>query len=159
MDVDDAFRLSDAFIQKCELLQTMDRIINLQYHMVLDYTSRMERLQFGAKASKLAIAVANHVRRHLSEPITAEAIADSLYMSRPYLSRKFKDETGMTLTDYVLKEKTEEAKRLLRHSDKSATAIGTYLGFSSQGHFSRVFSKYAGVTPSAYRKHAGFLNT
>ena len=38
---------------------------------------------------------------------------------------------GESLTDFILKEKTEEAKRLLRYSDKSLTAIGSYLGFSS----------------------------
>lgn len=52
----------------------------------------------------------------------------------------------------MLQEKTEEAKRLLRYSDKSLTAIGAYLGFSSPGHFSRVFKKYAGVSPREYRE-------
>ena len=59
--------------------------------------------------------------------------------------------TGETLTDFILKEKTEEAKRLLRYSDKSFTAIGSYLGFSSLGHFSQVFKKYTGRTPTEYR--------
>ena len=48
--------------------------------------------------------------------------------------------------------KTEEAKRLLRYSDKSLTAIGSYLGFSSASHFSRVFKTYVGSTPSEYRE-------
>ena len=66
--------------------------------------------------------------------------------------QKFKEETGENLTDFVLQEKTAEAKRLLRYSDKSLTAIGAYLGFSSPGHFSRVFKKYAGVSPREYRE-------
>ena len=78
-------------------------------------------------------------------------MAKELFMSRPYLSAKFKEETGETLTDFNLKEKTEEAKRLLRYSDKSFTAIGSYLGFSSPGHFSQVFKKYTGRTPTEYR--------
>ncbi|MBS6823801.1 MAG: helix-turn-helix domain-containing protein [Oscillibacter sp.] len=47
--------------------------------------------------------------------------------------------------------KTEEAKRLLRYSDKSLTAIGSYLGFSSASHFSRVFKVCVGSTRSEYR--------
>ena len=152
MDTEDAFSLSDAFVQKCELLQSLDRIANLQYHMVLDFTERVERIRLGRRPTKLAIDVANYVQHHLSEPITAEAIADKLYISRPYLSLKFKEETGETLTDFILKEKTEEAKRLLRYTNKSSTAIGSYLGFSSQSHFSRVFKKYAGQTPGEYRE-------
>ena len=57
------------------------------------------------------------------------------------------------MTDYILKTKTEEAKRLLKYTDKSAAEIGNYLGFSSQAHFSRVFLKYSGRTPGEYRKN------
>lgn len=151
MDIDDAFSLSDSFIQKCELMNAPDQIINLQYHMVLEFTQRVERIRMGKRSSKLTIDVANYIQHHLSEPITVEDIAKELYLSRPYLSRKFIEETGMSLTDFILKEKTEEAKRLLRYTDKSLTAISNYLGFSSQSHFSRVFKKYASCTPGEYR--------
>ena len=156
MDVEDAFSLSDAYIQKCELLSRPDQIMNLQYHMVLEYTQKVERIRLCKRPGKLAIDVANYIQHHLSEPITAEDIAKELYLSRPYLSRKFIEETGESLTDFILKEKTEEAKRLLRYSDKSLTAISNYLGFSSQSHFSRVFKKYANCTPGDYRaKYSG----
>lgn len=156
MDVDDAFALSDAFIQKCELLKSLDSISNLQYRMILKLTERVARLRIGKNPSKLTLEVANYIQHHLSEAITAEDIAKSLFLSRPHLSRKFKEETGENLTDFILKEKTEEAKRLLRYTDKSATAIGVYLGFSSQSHFSRVFRKYTGLSPREYReKHSG----
>ena len=72
-------------------------------------------------------------------------------MSRPSLSKKFKEDPGENIADFILKEKTEEAKRLLRYSDKSLTAIGSYLGFSSASHFSRVFKVCVGSTRSEYR--------
>lgn len=151
MDIDAAFSLSDSYIQKCELLHVPDRITNLQYHMILEFTQRVERIRLGSHPTKLAIDVANYVQAHLSEPVSTQKLADHLFISRPYLSERFRAETGQTLTDYILKEKTEEAKRLLRYSDKSLTAISDYLGFSSPGHFSRVFRKYAACTPSEYR--------
>ena len=120
--------------------------------MILEFTEQVEKLHRGKHATRLATDVANYVRHHLSEPISTEKMAAELFMSRPYLSAKFKKETGETLTGYVLREKTEEAKRLLRYSDKPAAAIGAYLGFSSHGHFIRVFKKYAGVTPNEYRE-------
>lgn len=152
MDVEDAFSLSDAYIQKCELLNRPEQLLNLQYSMILEYTRRVERIRLGKRPSKLAIDVANYIQHHLSEPITVEALAKELYLSRPYLSRKFIEETGESLTDFILKEKTEEAKRLLRYSDKSLTAISSFLGFSSQSHFSRVFKKYSGSAPGEYRE-------
>ena len=152
MEVDDAFTLSDSYIRRCELLNSPQDIDNLMYRMNLDFTRRVERLHLGSQPSRLTIEVANYIRHHISEPITAEKIAESLFVSRPYLSRKFKAETGESLTDYILKEKTEEAKRLLRFSDKSLTAIGSYLGFSSPSHFSRVFKTYVGTTPREYQE-------
>ena len=152
MDVEDAFSHSDSYIQQCELLSSPSDILNLQYRMVLDYTERVERLHLGRHPSKLTVDVANYIQRHMSEPITTEKIAKELFLNRSYLSRKFKEETGETLTDFILKEKTEEAKRLLRYSDKPLTAISSYLGFSSASHFSRVFKAYVGSTPSEYRE-------
>lgn len=77
-------------------------------------------------------------------------------LNRSYLSRKFKEETKETLTNFILKEKTEEAKRLLRYSDKSLTAISSYLGFSSASH-SVSFSLQG---PETYRyAHAPFFGS
>lgn len=152
MDINDSLSLSDAYIQKCELLNSIDRIINLQYHMILDYTEQVEKLRKGASPSKLVIDVSNYVQHHLSEPIDVAALARSMFLSRTYLAAKFKKESGTTLTDFILKEKVEEAKRLLRYTDKQATAIAAYLGFSSQGHFSNVFRKYTDCSPLEYRK-------
>lgn len=152
MDTEDAFSLSDAYIQKCELLNSPDRIMNLQFHMILEFTERVEQLHMGAQPSQLVLEVTRYIQHHLSEPISTEDIAKQLYLSRPHLSQKFKKETGFTLTDFILQQKIREAKRLLRYTDKTSAAIGFYLGFSSQGHFSRVFQKCAGCTPKEYRQ-------
>lgn len=155
MKEDDAFTLSDAYIQRAELLRGHSEILNLQFHMLLEYTEQVEKLHFCGNPTELTLQVANYVRHHLSEPISVDAMAEELFLSRPYLSMKFKQETGMTLTDFILTQKAEEAKRLLRYSDKTSSAIATYLGFSSQGHFGRVFRKYAGMTPIEYREKHG----
>lgn len=152
MDIDDAFTLSDAYIQKCELMNTMDQITNLQYHMIFDYTERVEKLRLVKTPSKFITDITNYIHHHLSEPISTEEMAKALFMNRSWMAVKFKQETNMTLTDFILKEKTEEAKRLLRYTDKPITAISAYLGFSSQSHFSRVFKKYANCLPNEYRK-------
>lgn len=155
LDAEEAFNLSDGFIQRCELLTAPDQVTNLQYRMVLEFTERVEQMRLGGQPSGLALQVVNYVRRHLSERISVEDMAKALYISRPYLSLKFKEETGETLTDFILKEKIEEAKRLLRYTDKTSAAIGAYLGFSSQSYFSRVFKKYAGCTPGEWRGQQG----
>ena len=151
MSAEDALSLSDEYIRKCELLSSGEQIINLQYHMVLEYTRRVERIRLGKTPSKLLMQVTNYVQHNLSKPIDVEALADSMFISRTHLAAKFKQETGRTLTDFILIEKIEEAKRLLRYSDKSLSLIADYLGFSSQSHFTRAFKKYSGKTPREYR--------
>lgn len=152
MDIDDAFSLSDAYIQKCELSDSVQKITNLQYRMVLDYTERVEKLRRGGHPSKFVLDVTNCILHHISEPVTTEEIAKALFMSRSRLSVKFKKETDENLIDFILKQKTEEVKRLLRYTDKPLIAIGNYLAFSSQSHFSRIFKQYCGCTPNEYRK-------
>ena len=152
MDADDALSLSDAYIQNCELMNNIERITNLQYRMFFDYTERVEKLRMGKTPSKFVLDVTNYIHHHLSESVTTVDIAKALYMSRSRLSVKFKQETNENLIDFILKEKTEEAKRLLRYTDKPITAISAYLGFSSQSHFSHVFKKYTNSLPNKYRK-------
>ena len=155
MNAEDALTLSDEYIRKCEFLSNGEQIINLQYHMVLEYTRRVERIRLGKHPSKLLMQVTNYVQHNLSKPLDVEELAKSMFISRTHLAAKFKQETGMTLTDFILKEKVEEAKRLLRYSDKSLSLISDYLGFSSQSHFTKVFKKHTENTPREYRNLHG----
>ena len=154
MNTEDALSLSDDYIRKCELMGGVESIVNLQYHMVLDYTRRVERVRLGKNPSKLLLQVSNYVQHNLSRPVDVDDLAKTLFISRTHLAWRFKQETGMTLTDFILGEKIEEAKRLLRYSEKSLTLIADYLGFSSQSHFTRIFKKYSGKTPKEYRENS-----
>lgn len=152
MDVNDALSLSDSYIQKCELLNSMVSLTNLQYRMILDFTERVESIRLGKHPSKLIIDVSNYIQHHLSEAITTKDIAKQLFISRSRLSTKFKAETNINLSDFIMQEKIDEAKRLLRYSDKTSYAISSFLGFASQSHFSLVFKKFTGKTPNEYRE-------
>ena len=152
MDVNDALDQSDAYIQHCELLGKAEDIANLQFQMILDYTEKVEKIRIGKDPSKFLKDVSNYVRKHLQEPVDIASLAKALYFSRTHLATKFKEESGMTLTDYILGEKVTEAKRLLRYSDKPIGSIAYYLGFSSQSHFANVFKNYADLSPNEYRK-------
>ena len=154
MGAEEALSLSDSYIQKCELSNTVDEVTNLNYRLIMDYAERMEKLHYGGSTQKLVVEVNDYVRRHLSEPITVEEIAKSLNRGRSRLSTDFKKETGQNLSDFVLRQKIEESKKLLLYTDKPAVDIAIYLGFSSQSHFSRTFKKYVGVTPNEYRRTA-----
>ena len=152
MDVEDALASSDAYIQECEMMTDMHQITRLQYDMILYYTQQVQRIRHGNYASDLVRNVASYVQHHLSEAITTNQIAAHLFLSRQHLSRKFTQEAGIPLASFIRNEKIEESKRLLRYTDRSVSAIAAYLGFSSQGHFAKVFKEITDMTPGEYRE-------
>ena len=89
---------------------------------------------------------------HISRPITTKELAQALGTNRTYLCRMFREETGKTVQDYVTGIKMDEASRLLNTTAKTVAQMGSYLGYSSQSHFQRVFKKTMGMTPGEYRK-------
>ena len=152
MEVTNALALSDQYIQKCELADSLDRVHELHYRMVLDYGERVAKLRLGQSPSILVTKVSNYIQQHLSDPIKTDDIAKALYMGRSRLSTNFKNETGINLSEYITQIKIDEAKRLLRYSNNSFTAISMYLGFSSPSHFSKVFKQQTDTTPFEYRQ-------
>ena len=152
MTPEEALTLSDRYIQKAELLSNVNALTNLTYRLVIDFAERMHRLRYGNNPSRMVIEVNNYIREHFSEPITVANMAKALARGRCRLSTDFKKETGENLSDFILKLKIEESKKLLRYTDKPSVEIALYLGFSSQSHFSRTFKKHVGITPNEYRQ-------
>lgn len=152
MDAQDALSLSDEYIRRCETLRDPLAVSNMQYRMILDYCGRVKKIRQGENPSRLVIAVTNYIQHHLSEPITTGQIAEHLFMGRTRLSANFKAQAGQTLSSFIRRQKTDEAKRLLLFTDKSASAIAAYLGFSSPAHFTCIFRKECGILPSEFRE-------
>ncbi len=155
LDEDEALGLSDAYINRCESMQSTDDISNLGWHMLLDYAERVEKLRIGETPSRLAMGVSSYVHAHIFESIKTEDVAAALQVSRGFLSTQFKRECGIALSSYIQKEKIDEAKRLLEDTSQPISSISTYLGFCSQSHFNSVFRKLCGMTPGQWRRKAG----
>lgn len=151
VDQERALSASDVYIRRAELLSSYEKIMNLQYIMVLDYAEMVRRIRGEDNFTPFTLKVKNYVLSHISENLSTQEVADALFLSRPYLSSKFHKEAGITLYTYIMDEKIEEAKRLLLYSPRSISDISQYLSFSSLGHFSAVFKEKTGLTPSEYR--------
>ena len=152
MQVEDSFKLSDSFIQRCENTNDLDSFNRLQYEMVYTFTRHVSELKKMTDNGKLSNDIYYYIIHHISDPIKTEDIAKHLYMSRSYLSTLFKKQYGMTLNDYIHLVKIEKAKELLAGNSKSITLISDYLGYSSSSHFDRVFKKVTGTTPKEYKR-------
>lgn len=92
-----------------------------------------------------------YLRQHYQEDINLQKISDRFFLSREYISRKFKQEYHETLTDYLTKIRMEKAKELLENQHLKIYEIAYNVGYQNEKYFSKVFKKFVGVTPNEYR--------
>lgn len=152
LDVELSYMLCNVYIQKIESAKTFTDLAALSIEIVVDYASRVNEMLLGTSASPIIERAIQYISRNINQRIFVEDIAKALNVNRSYLSIKFKAETGMTITDYIMKQKIIESQRLIRFTDKSLAQISCYLDFSSQSYFQLQFKKYTGMTPNQYKK-------
>lgn len=93
-----------------------------------------------------------YIESHLHEMIPMHEMASLCHLSRSYFSRIFQHDIGENYTDYVNRLKVERAKELLRGTPDSVSAIAAALGFMDVSYFVKLFKRFEGITPLAYRK-------
>ncbi len=147
-----AFAMSDSYIMKVEDCNSIAEIDNLYNHAFREFTYAVAQEGNQHYTSQIEAAI-HYITIHLHEKITLESTADAIGISSGHLSRIFKKETGISIVDYVQKERVKAAKNLLIYSDSTLTEISQYLHFSTQSYFISIFKKHFGITPGQYRKH------
>ncbi len=152
LDKATAFSLSDAYIQRAELMEDCAGLLLLNVHMVEDFTKRVADVQSGGGSSQLVRVVREYILLHLDRSITTDELSRISGMNRTYFCKRFQEEIGMTVNHYVTVVKMDEAKRLLEITKKNSAEIAERLGYSSQSYFQSVFKKATGMTPGEYRK-------
>ncbi|MBB6634435.1 response regulator transcription factor [Cohnella thailandensis] len=105
-----------------------------------------------ASSSPVVQKVKAIVAERLNEELTREELAAGVFLNPAYLSRLFRKETGMALTEYILQEKMRRASDLLATTERSVSEIAGELGYGNFSYFARQFRKVYGETPHDYRK-------
>ncbi len=152
MPQEEAFSLSDLYIQRVDAAQTEQQIRLLHYQVIRDFTGKMRRLQDNTQYSPLILKAMNYISIHLHSRIFVQDVADDAGVSAPHLSRLFQTEVHLSLSEYIAIKKIEAAKDLLQYTEQPASAISMLLNFSSQSYFIKVFQKYTGMTPKEFRR-------
>jgi len=96
--------------------------------------------------------VTEFIHANLSDGLSLPDMASSVQMGPCHFARAFKASTGMSPHQFVLRRRIESALKKLKEPHVDLADLAYDLGFSSQGHFSTVFHKLVGVTPSSYRE-------
>lgn len=99
----------------------------------------------------LVITIKDYIRDHLSDNLTLTVLSDVVNYNSSYVSRVFKQTTGMNLSDYITVCRINKAKELLVSSSDSVRIIAEKVGFDTSQYFSMVFRKETGLTPGEFR--------
>lgn len=97
-------------------------------------------------------SIAQYIEQNYGQEVTLQDIADRFYLSREYISRKFKQEFGVNIFDYLLQIRMDKAKILLQNPNLKITQIAAMVGYPDEKYFSKVFKKEFGQSPGQYRK-------
>ncbi len=86
------------------------------------------------------------------EPLTLTSLAKEFSFSLPYLSKKFKEDTGFTFCEYLQKERIEQSCRLLVNTDKPIDEIASLVGYGDMNYFGALFRQRLHMSPGKYRR-------
>lgn len=156
LDSEIAYTLSDLYIQEIEEINEMKDLSDLNIKMICDFADRVSEAK-EHRYSKTINLCKGYILKHLYEAVSLAELAKNVNLNANYLSELFRKEAGVTISEYIQREKIEEAKRLLVSTQYSLLDIASWLNFHDQSHFTRLFKKFEGITPKKYRDMNGLL--
>ena len=107
----------------------------------------------GQRAEPVAIWKARkYIEQRSTEELSLSKVAKAVHMNPSYLSENFKQVTGMNFVEYVARARFNTACDLLRNPNVRISEIAFAAGFQSLSQFNRVFKKFSGKSPTAYRQ-------
>lgn len=141
---------------KSGLLQILAELVSTNQYISLHTTSSSHS---NKKAESIS-NVTNYIENHYQEELTVSTLSNISGYSESHLYRIFKEQLGMSISEYINKYRIDKACTELLYSEKTITQIAICCGFTYIQNFSRTFRRYMGLSPIRYRKRAlGFKKT
>lgn len=120
--------------------------------VLLSVAEQIGNKQFQQKKEEVSVKMKEYIKKNLSSPmLSVETISDEFGFSASYSRKIFKDNQGISISDYILKQRIECSKSILADSKKSVNEIIDASGFQTKSNFYTVFKKETGMTPNQYR--------
>lgn len=143
--------ISERFAILIERTNTVPKLKKLFLLMADEYCDLVTTVSTG-QYSPIVKKAMDYILLNLGNPLPLEHIADHIPINPSHLSRKFKEDTGMTITEFINHKRVDEAKLYLQRGNISVTDVAFMVGFNDLNYFSKVFKKIVSETPSQYAK-------
>jgi AraC-like DNA-binding protein len=119
------------------------RVMQTQNHLTLTLDKKLGN-------NKPLNYVTEYIKANLNQKISIKSLSDKACMSKATFYRLFKRELGMSPNDFILSEKINRAKQLLKYPGSKVMAVSFELGFTDANYFIKSFKKSVGITPGNY---------
>lgn len=149
LDESEAYQLSDKYIQEIDAFQTMEDCIDYLCKKAIELVKKVKENLIPQCYSPLINKCIHLIHVNLHSRLKIEDIAKTLHISRDYLSQAFKKNTGISIHQYIINQKLDEAKHMLALG-MSINATSYTLCFCNESHFIQLFKKKYKMTPNEY---------
>lgn len=140
------------YILKTDLVEELPRAVKKAAKLLAaQQAAVLEEAPPSSAPMALYDQMARYVAQNYRRNITLQDLAGHLHASQSYLSRLYKSCSGSNLFDDILRRRIEKAKECLMAADWKIQDVAAYVGFEDAAYFSKVFKRYAGVTPKEFR--------
>jgi ribose 5-phosphate isomerase B len=124
----------------------------------LDASYSPRERAFGIPPRRLACVV-EYVRNNLDKPLAVSALSRIAEMSQSHFSKLFKLSTGLAPHQFVLQERINRSKELLRQDNARIVEVALGVGFENQAHFTTVFGNLVGMTPRHFQRSSSWQSS
>ena len=144
-------RLTSLYAQQIEKTRTIRESLQLQETMIRDYCLLVRNHSLDKYSYYVGKAI-TLIHYDLTADLTLASVAGQINVNPSYLSKLFHKECGCTFTEYVNRQRVEQAVLMLRNDSRMIQDVAADCGFQDTTYFIRVFKKQYGVTPAVYRE-------
>lgn len=113
----------------------------------------VNHIGFVQEATSVVDELRRYIDMHYQEDIRRSDLADLVYLNTDYISRIFKKETGISISNYLIQKRVEVAKKLLTQSKLPINTVSIHVGYSNFSYFTKMFRENAGCSPLEYRRN------
>lgn len=156
---EDIFIFSDAVIRNVENCRDVEEAKGLARAFAIQCAQKVKERNLHmpqVNASHIVQQACEYMDRHVYDKFDVHTLASELKVSRGYLSKVFKQELNMTMSDYMRRKKISIAAILLANTNHPIDDIALSLAFCSRSHLGRVFLQEKGCSPAEYRRQSKY---
>jgi len=148
----EAYEMSELYFQKLEKCQNKLEMVKLHLSLRAKFTEMVRDVKLKQRNIGYVEQCKDYIVQNVYTQLRVDEIAKKIGINSNYLSRKFTEQEGLTISQFIVKARLKVACDLLKHSNMGIAEISEYLCFASQSHFGRLFKKEYEMSPLQYKK-------